>query len=335
MKNILVTGAAGYIGSITADLLIKAGYRVIGLDNLTNGHKEVITHLQNTHGEGKIKFYPLDLRTDDLDIVFKENDIGAILHFAALLDVGESWEIPEAYFTNNVCGTQGLVTAAMRNGVRKIVFSSSCTAYGDAQYVPMDEDHPIAPASSPYGATKQIGEQILSWYARVGRLQYVFLRYFNVCGASDDSEIGDAKNPSYALIQNSIRGALGLQKFELNYTLVDTPDGSPIRDFVNVVDLGLAHLKALEYMENNPESNAFNLGTGTGNSVLEIVHMVKEITGVDFPVAISSQRRAGEAARMIADIKKARKILGWEPQRSLRDSVQTLTTWYKKHPQGW
>jgi UDP-glucose 4-epimerase len=336
MKNILVTGAAGYIGSITTDLLLGKGYTVVALDNLSKGHPEAIEYLQKKHGKKKIKLYQLDLRKDQLDQVFKENDIHAILHFAALLDVGESWKIPQEYITNNVCGTQNLVTAAMLNNVRKIVFSSSGVVYGDAQYVPMDEEHPIAPAASPYGTTKQICEQILSCYAKCKMLQYVFLRYFNVCGAADDSQLGDAKNPPHSLVQNCIRGALGIQKFELNFTPVKTPDGSPIRDYVNVVDLGLAHIKALEYMDKHPgKSNVFNLGTGTGNSVLEIVNTVKKISSMDFPVAESADRRPGEATKMIANITKAKKLLGWEPKHTLEDSVTTLVRWYSKHPRGW
>lgn len=336
MKTILVTGAAGYIGSITTDLLLAKGYKVIAVDNLSKGHPEAIEYLQKKYGKEKITLDQLDLRTDKLDPVFKENNIQAILHFAAFLDVGESWKIPEKYITNNVCGTQNLVTAAMRNNVRKIVFSSSGVVYGDAQYVPMDEEHPIAPPASPYGTTKQICEQILSCYAKCNMLQYVFLRYFNVCGAADDSQLGDAKNPPHSLVQNCIRGALGIQKFELNFTPVDTPDSSPIRDYVNVVDLGRAHVLALEYMDKHPEeSNIFNLGTGTGNSVLEIVNTVKKITGVDFPVSESTNRRLGEATKMIADITKAKKVLDWEPQHSIEDSVRTLVEWYKKHPRGW
>lgn len=332
-KKILVTGAGGYIGSVTADLLLEKGFNIVTIDNFSRGYKSPLIYLKDKYGKEKIRWYQSDLIKDNL---FKEENIEAIMHFAGLCNVGESWDKPELYFSNNVVGTQKLTEAAIKAGVDKIIFSSTCAVYGDAKYLPIDEDHPLANPSSPYGATKKMCEEILDWYSKTNLIKYVFLRYFNVTGASDDHQLGDSKNPSFHLIQNAVKGALGLSKFELNYAPVKTPDGSPIRDYVNVVDLADAHVRALEYiLDERSESNIFNLGTGTGNSVLEIIKIVKEKTGIDFEVTMSEKRRKGEADKMIADITKAGKILGWKPKHTLEQSIDSLIAWYKKYPQGW
>lgn len=335
MHTILVTGAAGYIGSVTCDLLLAKGHTIVAIDNLSRGYLSAIHYLQDKYSPDKLIFYERDLTTDPLADVFEKHHPSVIIHFAALLNVGESWSIPEKYITNNVCGTQRLVEIALAHDVRRLVFSSSCTVYGNAQYLPIDERHPIADPVTPYGVSKSLCEKILSLYSKTNNLKVVFLRYFNVCGASDDGTIGDSKNPSFHLVQNAVRGALGLAPFELNYARVNTPDGSPIRDYVNVVDLGIAHIKAVEYLNHGGASDAFNLGTGSGNSVLEILDEVKRLTGKNFAVNQSPQPRTDEADKMIADIKKAEQILGWRPQRTLAMSVKTLLQWYTTHPQGW
>ncbi|MFA5932914.1 MAG: UDP-glucose 4-epimerase GalE [Microgenomates group bacterium] len=335
-KKILVTGAGGYIGSVTTDLLLEQGYKVVALDNFSRGYKSPLEYLQNKYGHDKISFYEKDLVQDDLDDLFKKEEIEVIMHFAALCNVGESWEKPELYFGNNVIGLQRLAEVAIKAKVDKIIFSSTCAVYGDAKYLPIDEKHPIADPASPYGATKKMCEEILNWYSKANLLKYVFLRYFNVTGASNDHMLGDSKNPSFHLVQNAVKGALGLEKFELNYTPVNTSDGSPIRDYTNVVDLADAHIKALEYILNEEnKSDVFNLGTGKGDSVLEIVKIVKDKTGVDFEVNMSENRRKGEADKMIADIKKAEKFLGWKPTHTLEQSIDSLIAWYKANPQGW
>jgi len=335
MHTILVTGAAGYIGSVTCDLLLAQGYTVVAVDNLSRGYQSAIDHLQDKYSPEMLIFYKRDLTIDQLSDIFDRHHPAVIIHFAALLNVGESWHMPEKYISNNVCGTQRLIQTALAHHVKKMVFSSSCTVYGNAQYLPIDENHPIADPVTPYGVSKSICEKILSLYSKTSDLKVVFLRYFNVCGASDDGSIGDSKNPSFHLVQNAVRGALQIAPFELDYAPVDTPDGSPIRDYVNVVDLGLAHLKAVEYLERGGTSEAINIGTGTGNSVLEIIVEIKKLSGVDFPVHASSMRRADEADKMVADIKKAAKLLNWKPQRSLSQSVQSLMIWYTAHPRGW
>lgn len=335
MQTILVTGAAGYIGSVTCDLLLAQGYEIVAVDNLSRGYHSAIVHLQTKYSPGKLTFYERDLTSDPLSDIFERHRPQVIIHFAALLDVGESWNMPEKYITNNVCGTQRLIQTALAHNVKQVVFSSSCTVYGNAQYLPIDEKHPTADPVTPYGLSKSICEKILDLYSRTSDLKVVFLRYFNVCGASDDGSIGDSKNPSFHLVQNAVRGALKIAPFELNYAAVDTPDGSPIRDYVNVVDLGLAHLKAVEYLERGGASEAINIGTGSGNSVLEILAEIKKLSRVDFPIGTSAKPRTDEADKMVADIKKASDLLGWKPQRTLSDSVRTLITWYTTHPHGW
>lgn len=335
-KTILVTGVGGYIGSIASRLLLENGFNVFGIDNFSRGYKAPLFLLQEKFGKEKISWAEIDLVTGNLNGLFKNNNIDIIMHFAALCDVGESWHKPDLYFSNNVIGIQKLAEAAIKAHVDKIIFSSTCAVYGNAKYLPIDENHPLADPASPYGATKKICEEILTWYSKLDLMKYVFLRYFNVTGATDDSEMGDSKNPSFHLVQNAIRGALGLAKFELNYTPVHTPDGSPIRDYLNVVDLVNAHVLAVKYLSDKEnKSNIFNLGTGNGNSVLEIVKLVKEKTGVDFEETMSKNRRKGEADKMVADFSKAEKILGWKPQHTLEQSIDSLISWYKKYPKGW
>jgi UDP-glucose 4-epimerase len=199
--------------------------------------------------------------------------------------------------------------------------------------MPIDEKHPLNP-SQPYGASKQMVEELIEWYGKLRKLNYVILRYFNVCGATDDGLIGDSKKPSSLLMQNAVRGALNIEPFALTCPEVNTPDKTPIRDYVNVVDLNEAHLKALGYLMNGKKSEIINLGTGTGNSVLEIVNKVKEITGAEFEIGKTAPRE-GDDAKKIADITKAKQVLGWVPNRTIADSVKSLTKWYKTHPRGW
>jgi len=335
MSTILVTGAGGYIGSITTALLLQQGYSVVALDNFSRGYKQPLEHLQDLHGS-KLSIYTSNLVEDGGKAAFDAvGDIEAVIHFAALLDVGESWKIPHKYFTNNVAGTQLLLEQCVDHNVKKLIFSSSCVVYGNAQYVPLDEKHPVAEPVSPYGMSKLLSEKLLTDYQQLRLVESIFLRYFNVCGATDDGSLGDSKKPSFHLVQNAVRGALGLAPFALNYAKVNTPDDSPIRDYTNVVDLADAHIRALEYLMKENKSDVFNLGTGTGNSVLEIIQEVKRLTGKDFPVNESPDRRQGEADKMIADITKAKSILGWEPKHTLAQSVESLIKWYTDHPNGW
>lgn len=332
--KILVTGGAGYIGSIAVYLLLQKGHEVVVIDNFTTGHEKVLQKFK-TEFPKKFNYYQVDLRNKQeiADCFEKEKGIEAVLHYGAVCLVNESMENPFKYFENNVYGSLNLIDTMRDYNIDKLVFSSTCAVYGETEYVPVDENHPTHPAN-PYGESKRMVEKVIEWYGKVKGLHYVILRYFNVCGASDDGEVGDSKNPSVLLVQNAVRGALGLDKFMLTCPVVDTPDGTPIRDYINVVDLNEAHIAALEYLSNGGDNDVFNLGTGKGNSVLEIVEKVEEITKSTLPRE-KGEARKGEYAEIYANIEKAKERLGWEPKRSIEDSVNSLVKWYEKHPKGW
>jgi UDP-glucose 4-epimerase len=330
--NVLVTGAGGYIGSIATYLLLQKGIKVCAVDNFVTGHKGPFLFFEEKFGKDAFHWYERDLH-EDLHDVFEKEKPEAVLHYAASCSVDESMKDPGKYFYNNVCGTNNLLDTMVKHDVKKLVFSSTCAVYGESQYMPMDENHPTNPLN-PYGLSKRMVEQMIEWFGNSYDLQYVILRYFNVCGASDDGEVGDAKNPSLLLMQNAVRGALEIEPFYLTCGTVDTPDGTPIRDYINVVDLNMAHLAALSYMKEGGESEIINLGTGTGNSVLEIINEVQNITGKTFELQ-KKEPRQGEYAKVYADITKAKNRLHWEPTHSVKDSVEALVKWYTKHPKGW
>lgn len=337
-KKILVTGAGGYIGSVATYLLLQKGYTVVAIDNFTTGYKEPLEFFKTKY-PSNFSFYDIDIKKDLSPIFKKEAELSggvafdAILHYAASCLVDESMKNPEKYFENNVCGTQNLLATLIKFNIKKIIFSSTCAVYGEAQYFPIDEKHPINP-TTPYGASKRMVEQLIEWYGKLKGMQYCILRYFNVCGATDDGLIGDSKKPSTLLMQNAVRGALNIEPFFLTCPDVDTPDKTPIRDYVNVVDLNEAHLLALEHLFNNGKSEVINLGTGTGNSVLEIVSMVQKVTGVKFDLKKTTPRE-GDDAKKIASITKAKQVLGWRPVRTIETSVKSLVIWYNKYPEGW
>ncbi len=332
MAKILVTGAGGYIGSVAVSEFVKKGHEIVVIDNFSTGFKQPLELIQGEVGQDRVRMYDTDIMSGIDEVLSKEHGIEAIVHYAANCSVDESMKDPAKYFTNNTLTSNKLFTSALSHGITKVVFSSTCAVFGEAEYVPLDEEHPTNPAN-PYGASKRMTEQMLFWYRNVG-LKSVILRYFNVCGATDDGKIGDSKKPSVHLVQNAVRGALGIEPFRLTCGTFDTPDGSPIRDYVNVIDLNRAHNLALDYLLNNGESEIFNLGTGTGNSVLEIVKKVEELTGGTLPLD-RGEARKGEYATMIASIEKAGKVLGWKPEHTLEDSIKSSITWYKAHPNGW
>lgn len=334
MNKVVVTGGAGYIGSVAVDLLLQKGYKVVVIDNFSTGHEAVLKKFSEKY-KSKFSYYKADLNdiASIKNVFDKERNVGAVLHYAAACLVNESMENPQKYFQNNVVGTHNLLTELLSHNIKNIVFSSTCAVYGEASYVPVDEKHPTVP-SNPYGLTKRMIEQMIEWYGKLGKLNYIILRYFNVCGASDDGEIGDSKDPSVLLVQNAVRGALGIEPFLLTCPKVNTPDKTPIRDYINVVDLNNAHIKALEHLWKGGQSDIINLGTGKGNSVLEVIKAVQKITGAKYDLKRGDERK-GEYAVMYADIEKAIKVLGWSPERSIEDSVKSLVKWYKKHPRGW
>ena len=332
MSKILITGAGGYIGSVATDLFLKSGYEVIGLDNFQTGYRQPLELLKNKY-PNKFKFYEIDLKNDLTGIFEKEPDITAVIHYAASCLVDESVRYPGKYFLNNVAVTSNLLATMEKFNVKNIIFSSTCAVYGEAEYYPIDEKHPLNP-TTPYGASKKMAEEIIQWHGKLKKFNYMILRYFNVCGATDDGSIGDSKKPSTLLVQNAVRGALGIEKFYLTCPEVDTPDKTPIRDYIDVVDLNEAHLKALEYLFSTKKSEVINLGTGTGSSVLEVVDKVKKLTGVEIPIEKANIRQ-GDDAKKIADIKKAEKVLAWKPSKTIEDSIKSLIIWYKKHPKGW
>lgn len=333
MTKVLLTGAGGYIGSVATYVFLEAGFEVVAVDNFSTGFEKPLEVLQDKFSREKLRVYDLDLTADLSPVFDEEKDIEVVVHYASRCLVSESMKVPEEYFQNNIGGALNLLKSMLDRNITKFIFSSTCAVYGEAEYVPVDEKHPTKPIN-PYGESKKIVEEIAQWLGKLKGLNYVVLRYFNVAGASDDGLIGDSKRPSVLLIQNAVRGALKLENFYLTFPDVDTPDKSPIRDYVNVVDLNEAHLKAAEYLLKGGSSDIINIGTGEGNSVLEIVRKVEQVTGEKID-SLKAEPRQGEYAKMIASIKKAKEVLGWQPKRTIEDSVRSLVSWYQSHPQGW
>lgn len=334
MKKFLVTGGAGYIGSHMVWMLLNSGFEVEVWDNFSTGYSQPLEILKSEVNGDLLSWQQIDLRDRQL-VTEKMQKFDGVFHFAAKCLVDQSMKNPGEYFENNVQGTVNLLDAMDTQGVEKIVFSSTCAVYGEGKYFPVDEKHPCAP-TNPYGESKLMAENIINWYHRLEKLNYVILRYFNVCGAHDQGLIGDSKRPSTLLVQNAVRGALAIDDFYLTCPTVATEDGTPVRDYIDVLDLCAAHLKGFEFMLNNQRSAIFNLGNGRGVSVKEIVTAVKDHLAVDFEVNQDSQKvRAGEYAKVFADITKGQRDLGWNPERSLAQSINSLVKWYREYPQGY
>src|SRR6185369_6818148 len=257
MQTILVTGGGGYIGSHAVKRLLKEGHSVVVLDNFSRGWRESLEILKKY---GTLYVVEGDIaKKEDLEKLFQKYKFDSVMHFAALCSVDESMKKPELYFRNNAFGTLNLLAIMQELGVKKLIYSSTCAVYGNAKYLPIDEKQPTLP-ENPYGESKLMAEKIIEWFGKVHGLRYAILRYFNVCGADSEGEIGDSKKPSELLVQNAVRGALGIEDFKLTYGVVDTPDGTPIRDYIDVEDLVEAHLSALSYLEQGQKSEIFNLG---------------------------------------------------------------------------
>jgi len=323
-KKILVTGGAGYIGSITVQVLKKEGFEPIIFDNLVTGHKESIA---------QEKFYQGDLVKDValLDKVFKEEKPEAVVHFAAMSLVGESVINPQKYFTNNLVGALNLLKVMLENKVLKIVFSSTAAVYGEPKKVPIDENAVKNP-TSPYGESKLMIEKILDWYGQAYGLESIALRYFNACGALLDGSLGEDHHPESHLIPATIQAALNQKNFKLFGNDYPTPDGTCIRDYIHVLDLAQAHILALKAFQKGFQF--YNVGTNHGFSVLEVLKMIKKVSDIDFGITVI-ERRAGDPVRLIAKADKIREELGWKPKYSnLETIVKSAWEWHKKHPSG-
>lgn len=328
---ILVTGGAGYIGSHNVVALMNAGYDVVIFDNLELGHLETVETLRGISAKGKVvDFIQGDLQNfDDINRVFEKHKIDVVIHFAAYSQVGESVLDPQKYYFNNVYGTLNLLKAMLKNGVKKIVFSSTAATYGEPKYVPIDENHPQKPINT-YGRTKLMIENIMDDYDKAYGLKSVRLRYFNVAGADSECRVGEWHEPETHLIPNILKSTFGLGKvFQMFGVDYPTKDGTCVRDYINVEDLALAHVLALKYLENGGSTNFFNLGTNEGNSVKEVFGACEKVTGKDIPIDIKP-RRDGDPAVLIADNRKAKDSLGWEPVKTLEESISTAYNWEKK-----
>ncbi len=329
---ILVTGGAGYIGSHCVLNLLKNNFGIVIFDNLELGHQKTIDVLKNQKFGGKIvDFIKGDLKNfDDINNVFKKHKIEAVIHFAAYSQVAESIKNPSKYYENNVVGSSNLFKAMIENDVSKIVFSSTAAVYGEPDYTPIDENHPLNPIN-PYGESKLRVEKILD---DLEELKSIRLRYFNVAGANSECIIGEVHNPETHLIPNIIKSALSgdAQEFKLFGDDYDTIDGTCIRDYINVEDLAEAHRLALGSLLNGGESNIYNIGTNSGNSVKEIFDLCEEILGQKIPRKILP-RREGDPAVLVADNQKILKELNWIPQKTLEDSIKTTLQWERRFVQ--
>ena len=323
---ILVVGGAGYIGSHCVLALLDKGYDAAVFDNLSLGHIETVETLQKI---GNIPFYKGDLlNISDLEKVFSENKIDVVIHFAAFSLVGESVKEPKKYYVNNVCGTVNLLNTMLKFGVDKIVFSSTAATYGEPEYVPFDENHPQKPIN-PYGQSKLMIEKIMDDYDRAYGLRSVRLRYFNVIGADRLSKVGEWHNIETHLVPNILKSTFaGGKVFEMYGDDYDTKDGTCVRDYIDVEDLALAHISALEYLKNGGKTDYFNLGTNTGSTVKEIFDVCKSVTGKDIEVKICP-RRSGDPAKLVADNRKAKEVLHWQPVNTLSDSISKAYEWEK------
>ncbi|CDK35171.1 UDP-glucose 4-epimerase GalE [Ligilactobacillus salivarius] len=327
--SVLVLGGAGYIGSHTVDRLVEAGKNVVVVDSLVTGHMAAVRK--------EAKFYQGDLADKDfMRKVFNENpDIDAVIHFAAFSLVAESMKDPLKYFDNNTAGMVKLLEVMNEFDIKYIVFSSTAATYGIPEKMPIYEDDPQLPIN-PYGESKLMMEKIMHWADEAYGIKFVALRYFNVAGAKPDGSIGEDHHPETHLLPIVLQVAMGerekLQIFGDDY---NTPDGTNVRDYVHPFDLADAHILAVDYLRNGNESSAFNLGSSTGFSNLEIVKAAREVTGKEIPAEIAA-RRGGDPDTLIAASEKARKVLGWKPEfDDIHKIIETAWKWHTTHPQGY
>ncbi len=323
---VLVTGGAGYIGSVTVELLRRHGEQVVVLDSLFRGHREAV--------DADVPFYEGSIGDRALiERIAREHPLESCVHFAALAYVGESVQEPAKYFENNVEQGIGLLGGLRAAGVKRMVFSSTCATYGEPEQVPIPETHRQWPVN-PYGWSKFFMERILESYDAAYGMKFVALRYFNASGCTESR--GEDHEPESHLIPNILFAALGRQPFvQVFGNDYPTPDGTAIRDYIHVVDLAEAHILALKHLRRGGASDCFNLGTGTGFSVMEVIEAARQVTGREIPVRMGP-RRPGDPPRLVAVSDKARRVLGWNPQ--LTDLKAILTSawkWHSAHPTGY
>jgi len=321
--RVLVVGGAGYIGSHMVKMLLGAGHTVITLDNLSSGHRDAV--LGGSFVEGDLA------DTECLNRVFEQHKPEAVMHFASYIQVGESVRKPDIYYRNNVTNTLNLLDAMLKFDVKKFIFSSTAAVFGEPDYVPIDEAHPNRPLN-PYGRSKWMIEQVLADYDKAFDLRSVCLRYFNAAGADPEGQLGERHDPETHLIPLILQAASGrrdnIQVFGRDY---DTPDGTCIRDYIHIVDLCSAHLAALEYLNQGGVSDRFNLGNGSGFSVQEVIDAVQNVSGKQVTV-LNGPRREGDPARLVADAKRARSILAWQPTYTALDTIVSHAwQWELKH----
>jgi UDP-glucose 4-epimerase len=323
---ILVTGGAGYIGSVTVESLRARGEQVVVLDNLSRGHRAAVAR--------DVPFYKGNIGDSALVArITSEHQIEACIHFAAFAYVGESVAEPARYFENNVEQGVALMGALLKAGVRRVVFSSTCATYGEPQEVPIPETHPQQP-TNPYGWSKLFMERILASYDPAYTMRFAALRYFNAAGATEQH--GEHHEPETHLIPNVLLAAQGqLPAISVFGNSYPTPDGTAIRDYIHVADLGTAHILALDYLRAGGASECINLGNGQGYSVLEVIETARQVTGR--PIAINVEPpRAGDPAHLVANAEKARTLLGWTPAYpDLASIIRTDWEWRMKHPRGY
>lgn len=317
-KRILVTGGAGYIGSNTALLLLDAGYDVVVIDNLSRGHREKVD-------PERLRVVDL-LDTEKLVCVMKEKPCDAVIHFAAYIAVGESMKIPEVYFRNNLAGSLSLLTAMLQGGIRNIVFSSTAAVYGMPAHVPIPESEPYAPVNA-YGESKVMVEKLLGWFDQIHGIRSICLRYFNASGADVKGRTGEDHEPETHLIPLLFRAIQTGDPITLFGNDYETPDGTCIRDYIHVSDLAQAHIAAVEWLCAGGASRKFNVGTGKGFSVKEVLQAVEDVTGKKVPF-VMGPRRDGDPPLLVADSTLLQRELGWKPEHSdLRRIVETAWAW--------
>lgn len=334
-RNILVTGGCGFIGSHTVVELLNASYNVIVIDNLSNSSDKALKRVEQITGQS-VKFYQKDLLDEQaVNDIFNTENISAVIHFAGLKAVGESCKIPLAYFHNNITGTLNLLRAMEKYSVKSLVFSSSATVYGRPESVPIREDFPLS-VSNPYGRTKLIIEDMLrDIYEADNSWDIALLRYFNPIGAHESGEIGENPNgiPNNLLPYVSKVAAGELKAVNVFGDDYDTPDGTGVRDYIHVVDLAEGHIKALEKLRSHCGLVTYNLGTGKGYSVLEIIQNFEKACGKKIPYNIT-ERRSGDIDMCYADPDKAKKELGWEAKRGIDKMCEDAWRWQSKNPKG-